>query len=285
MKRITLITKSHILAKMNPIIFIPTVGGEYIIDGIECKKVRPLLCFSQMTFDVGVDDKEFLLVTESDKENLGIFKCLIPDEADSLIRVSAKETDHKIEVSFDLLDRNRGEAKAANRKGRVLIVVLAIIICNIVAICFAFFGDYIHSLASISKKPHTFYTEDFTITLNSSFTIDEDDCFDMIYVTKFCYVGFSEYDYESYPEIADVSAEDYCDMLVKINPIAEYDIVKDGDLIYVEFEEKLETKYTYRIYVYKTDEAFWLVQFSSPTKKHDVWSANYDEWAKSVKFH
>ncbi len=63
-------------------------------------------------------------------------------------------------------------------------------------------------------------------------------------------------------------------------------IERDG-MTYFVFENKDKNtgvKHKYYLYVYKTDDAYWMVQFGSPIDRADYWEDCYHEWAKSMQF-
>ena len=84
----------------------------------------------------------------------------------------------------------------------------------------------------------------------------------------------------------DYSLEEYGDLVLKNNSLTVPLKNIDG-LLGFEYEyENPDTKdiYKYFSFVYKTDDAFWMVQFAVLTDNVDEYGSKITEWAKTVSF-
>ena len=284
MKRISLITKSPIIAKRKPVIYVPSTEGESIIDGVKCNQIRQLSLSSQITFDVEDTAEEFFVALESDPNNRLVFRCPIPDMRDIsfIIRVK-KGTDNNFDLSFDI-EKNRRLFGTVPPQMRIFVRIISLFLCIAIVLCGAVLWDQIDWAFINSNKPHTFETDELSITLTDAFLKQGSAEFDYFFVSKDCSVGVIKEDYETYPELRRYNLEEYCELIITSNDIYEWDLKNKNGLTYIEFEDRETYNVTYRIYVYETDEGFWLVQFTSTINKFKHWSPKYDRWAKSVKF-
>lgn len=83
---------------------------------------------------------------------------------------------------------------------------------------------------------------------------------------------------------SDMSIEEYANIILTGNKID--DELKEEDGLYsFTYERTVENKdFYYQSYVFKSDNAFWLVQFSCFAKDMKNHTDNFVEYAKSIKF-
>lgn len=78
--------------------------------------------------------------------------------------------------------------------------------------------------------------------------------------------------------------KDYAEAVVKNNK-ADYKVIEKDDLTYFEYEKSISGKdYYYLASVYKTDDAFWLVNFACEKANKEKYESIFKRWAKTVKF-
>ena len=56
------------------------------------------------------------------------------------------------------------------------------------------------------------------------------------------------------------------------------------DLMYFEYTSEDVDNYNYIAFIYKADDAFWMVQFATDEDDYDSYTDRIYEWAASVKF-
>ena len=265
-------------------IYVPSPDGDSIVDGINCRKIKKLQMFSAITFDIEPTSSEFFIVLESNSENPITFRYSVPDWQSDFICVRAKlDKEKNINIFFNSAKSSTVKISSMSRKKRILLIILAFVLCQAFLIGMAFLGDFIHSGFAMSKDPRVFQTGDISITLNKSFRAKYEEGFYAWYEAKNCYVGIIKEDFESNPILRYTKPDQYCEMLMEYNAISEWETVSADGLIYVVFEDGVEDSYIYRVYAYKTNDAYWTVQISCPDEKYGEWSKYYDEWAKTVK--
>ena len=95
----------------------------------------------------------------------------------------------------------------------------------------------------------------FTFTLDSS---------------KLAIFGLKE-SFADYDGISGLSLKDYAETVIMVNGLNATPMTRAGkDYMYFRYDTTIDgTSYSYLAATFKTDEAFWLVQLSSPTAKYD----------------
>ena len=87
--------------------------------------------------------------------------------------------------------------------------------------------------------------------------------------------------------LEDYTVDDYINLMVKNSDITSIEKKSKDGLTWFEYtyeNTSTEEVYRYFIYVYKTHDAFWSVQFALLDEKADSYRNEIFNWAKSVKF-
>lgn len=80
------------------------------------------------------------------------------------------------------------------------------------------------------------------------------------------------------------SIEDYAKAVIKNNK-ADYELKEKDGINYFEYEKAVNGKdYYYLAVVYKSDDAFWLVNFACDKSNKDEYQGKFFDWAKTVTF-
>ena len=279
MRRITFIPKGVLFINNKPSVYINYPDGGTTFDGVSCKKVGSLSFRSQLTFDAQNEDLEIFLVFENGIDTPKFVKYQMPDgQGDVVMTIGGKTTS---DISFGNYEKRSNAFSRMDGGKRVLLIVAA------VAVFLILLHGLLHTnkfLRSISKIPETFETADLSITLSKAFVNENADGFYAFYITRTCSAGLIRESFDVFPKLKDVDFDEYCRMMIKANPSLSPKIIKEDGLTYFVFEQQWEELFKYRIYIYQTDDAYWLVQFATPADKYDYWSDCFNKWAKSVKF-
>ncbi len=82
----------------------------------------------------------------------------------------------------------------------------------------------------------------------------------------------------------DSKIEDYAKAVVKNNK-ADYELKEKDGLYYFEYEKAVNGKdFYYLATLYKSDDAFWLVNFACEKSNKSNYQDSFMEWAKTVTF-
>lgn len=82
----------------------------------------------------------------------------------------------------------------------------------------------------------------------------------------------------------DISLDDYAELVIANNQM-DMDAVKEDDLTYFKYDKTVSGKdFSYMACVFKSTDAFWLIQFACETKNFDSMQDQMKNWAKTVKF-
>lgn len=127
-----------------------------------------------------------------------------------------------------------------------------------------------------------------SITLDSGFNEKEYVSYTVCYDSKNVAIFVLKEEFSLF-ESADIDAaalslNDYAELVIANNSVDADVQTKDG-LTYFKYNNSANGKeYTYSSYVYKTDDAFWLIQFATEQDEFEQNAARIEGFAKSVKF-
>lgn len=275
-------TKSFVacLAKMK--VYVSDAAGDTVIDGTACRYLGDLKNGEEKTFQVGCEAQSIYVI--AGKTSKGF--------CSELYELAAGEEDVTLtgRNRFDMttgnafrFDGNDSAAAVANRSKTGKKGVIVLCIAAALGVCIGVFNNM------MPAGPATFTNSGMTITLTDDFIKQDMDGFDACYgaedVAVFAFKEpFDTLGAESAEEVAAYTSADYGELFISANTFSALGGVqtKDG-LTYVEYTAD-GVDYFYRAYIYKTDDAFWVVQFAVDEADKAEYADDFVTWANSVSF-
>lgn len=255
--------------------------GETIL----CKRYCEIKAGEERTFNVDQNDGELFAVLENGEERQILGKYKLENSGEKLF-LSQKGKDKLSNIpEYEFSERKKRTNRFSRLDGGVkaLILVLAVVFILGSIIGGVLLSNYYEKR---SRKPKEFDLGEMTITIGKSFVKDNrnKELYAAFYTPESC-VLISKVKYEDYPELKEISAVDYCEGIKAFNKNTTSVIVVEDGLTYFVYESQDEFggKHKFHFYAYKTEEAFWVVQFGSLLDKADYWEPCYHDWAKSVE--
>ena len=167
---------------------------------------------------------------------------------------------------------------------RILILALTLLTLTSMIACSA--------VGAILKSPKDFAFQEMVLTLDSSFTEmdvkEHEDRTTFFSLSAVSVIIIKE----SFEEMADndvdnpsqYSVADYQKAFITSNA---YDVTYqsiEGLSAYTYESESDGDSYKFLVCTYKSETAFWSVQFMSPAKDYEKNEAQFIEWAKAIRF-
>lgn len=140
-----------------------------------------------------------------------------------------------------------------------------------------------------AAKAKTFSKNGFTITLTDDFEETNYGGYTAAFASEEMFLVALKEDFSYFEGEygANSSLEDYAKLLISSNDI-DATLEKDADLLYYTYDiydiGTQEISHTFLAAVYKTEDAFWLVQFAVDAKDFDAQKETVITYAKSVSF-
>lgn len=279
-------TKSFVgcLAKIKIYIEDPT-ACEITINDTPCRKIGELKNGEEKTFSIGEQAvKVFVIADKLSKKYCNEYYQLPDGQEDILL--TGKNRFNPASGNAFRFDNNTGEEILANRKRTTRkglhILVPAMTVGVIVGFAVGF-----HLLSDPAPKTQTFSSNGMTVTLTNEFKEVDFGNYTVTFDSKNVAVFVLKEPFALAAGMENWSREQYADLIIQNNNIGFAEIQHDEGLTYFSYEHvNPETNKTFRFfsYVYKTNDAFWLVQFAIPDEKAEKFAQQVPEWAKSVEF-
>lgn len=186
---------------------------------------------------------------------------------------------------FDNNDSAEVQAiRQKNKKTMILILIGAAIIGYLGG--FYGYNSAAHGNSSepMSTVPQTFENAYFSITLTESFDTTTYDGFDACYESTDVLVLASQEPFDGDEEFAQMSLTEYGQLIMDANELGGYVSGSDG-LVYFTYTESIDgDDYRYDVYLYKSSDAFWMIQFVTFADTTELYQDSITQWAKTVTF-
>ncbi len=272
------------LVKMKIYIEDPT-AKELIINKTPCRKIGDLKNGEQKTFQIADQAaKVFVIADKLSKDYCNEYYQLPEGQED--IFLSGKNKYNPANGNAFVFDNNQSEGIAENRKRgkRKGIVVLLV-----AAVVGAIVGFLLTSglLFPKTSKEKTFSSDGMTITLTDAFRETDIANQTVAYDSRKVAVFALKEAFSLADGFEDYTLDAYADLVQQNNGLTS-SVVKNTDgLKWFTYEyTNPDTKDTYQYvsFVFKTDDAFWLIQFATLEEDFEEYDAQIMEWAKTISF-
>lgn len=276
------------LGKMKIYIEDPT-SNEMFIGNTPCRKLGELKNGEEKTFQVEEQAaKIFVIGDKLSKNYCNEFYQLPAGEED--IVLTGKNVFNIAAGNAFRFDNNESADVLANRKqGKRKGLVVAIVAVAVGAIIGGFAGRGITSLLlpDPSTKTKTFSSEGISVTLTEAFRETNVGNYTAVFESKDVAVFALREAFALAEGVEDYTLRQYCELVMEANGMAGKEIITGDGLMRFEYTyTNPETNDTYRYYsfVYKAEDAFWLVQFTTLDKNASKYAEKIIQWAKTVEF-
>lgn len=272
------------LAKMKVYIEDPT-SNEICINDISCRKIGDLKNGEEKTYQIDEQEvKIYVIVDKLSKNYCNEFYQLPAGQED--VFLSGKNKFNPANGNAFRFDNNESEETIASRKRGARKGLLILIVAIIVG---AVFGYSITSNLFFNKtpEPKDFSSNGMNITLTDEFVKTDIENYTVAYDSKNVAVFALKEAFALADGLQGYTLEQYGNLVLQNNNLSASKLQNLEGLTEFEYEfTNPDTKDTYKYFsfVYKADDAFWLVQFATLTENVDEYSPKILEWAKTVSF-
>ena len=249
------------------------------INGLPCRKLGELKNGEEKTFVIGNEQTKIFVIGDTLSKGFCNEFCTIPAGEEDVFLSGRNHVNPANGNAFLFDGVDDPEVLKNRKKGKktgLIILIIAAIVGFAIGFVFAF-GNV--------EKPQEYKIDDISITLTNKFFEIEDDNFEAVYGMGDYTVMVEKIDFNYVAGGKDLSCEEIGKLSILGNGYdSETKVEKDGGLVFYKYTATVDkTEYTYFVYLYKGDDAFWSIQFALPSDKAEENRAKISEWAKSVK--
>lgn len=286
MRNVTILrSKSGIacLATMKVYIEDP-LSEEIKIGGVPCRKLGELKNGEERNFVVGDEEAKIYVIADTLSKNMSNEFYQLPAGTEDIV-LSGKCVYNPAAGNPFRFDNNSNEAVKKNRKKNTVKGAVILVVALLVGVAIGL----LRNLDFASAK--TFSGDGMSITLTDNFYEDSAIGFTQCYSSNDAVVMIMKEKFSAYEGLEEFTLEEYAEALIgNMNTeIAEsdFEIKTEGDLVYFEYvveDPSDDSVYKYYSFVYKSDDAFWFVDFAVMEEDASKMKDDVFEWASSVKF-
>lgn len=256
--------------------------GDTLINGIYCRKIGELANGERKIFEIEETQAKVFAITDNARQDVCNEYYQLPEGA-SPVFLSGQNMIHPTDGHTFRFDQNMKIRRRMSRKKRRILTGISIVAgCLLLCAAIAFFVSLIPT-----GEPKTFTHRDMSITLTDEFRKTKVDMWDVAYKTTDVVVGAKRQGFYANPGLKYYSAIQYADAVMRKSGIDSTIQIRPGELTYFVFSEQSKDEgitYRFYCYVYKTTDAFWIVEFCVPEEQVSRYEKTIAEWARSVDF-
>lgn len=272
------------LAKLKVYVADP-VNGDLEIDGTLCRKLGELKNGEQKQFQIGGEQTDVYVIADKLSRNSYFEKRTI-EAGEEDVSLSGKVHFNPLAgnpfqfdgaVSEEVAEKRR----KAGKKNTVIIIVCAIL-GGILG-----YTTTTARLSAGSDDPKVFTVENLSITLTEQFRKTSVEGFTGAWQTGDVMALALQEKFTLAPGIEDYSLQQYAQLVLQANGQPEGSLKQEGGLIWFEYDwtnTEVKETYHYFVYLYKSRDAFWLVQFATVAEDAAEYAGQIAQWAESVTF-
>jgi len=155
-----------------------------------------------------------------------------------------------------------------------------------IALLLAVFLIFVFCGCGSESEKKDFHVSGMTISLDRGFNGKDYGIFTACYESSDMLIAILKEEFDVLKDIGideKNTVKEYAGTVMRNNGLDE-DIVEKDELTGFSFEQTVDDEsYMYNAYVYKAEDSFWLIQFTTYSDKYEELQGKIEEYAKSVK--
>lgn len=260
-------------------------ANDLTINGVTCRKLGTLKNGEEKTFEISEESAKVFVIADKLSKGYCNEYYELPSGTEDIVLTGKNEFNPASGNAFRF-DGVTDEKVLANRKkGKekgiiVLAIALAVgfVLGTIIGV-----GSIIINVFGSLTKDKTFAHDGMSITLTGSFRETDYNGFDVCYDSSKVAVFVIKDSFSVMDGLEDYTLREYGEAVIEGNDFSSLLESSDG-LTYFEYTGTSDQAYNYYAFVFKADDAFWLIQFATPESEAEKYEAKIFEWAKTIKF-
>ena len=276
------------LAKMKVYIEDPD-SGDLAINNVPCRKLGTLKNGEKQTF--AIEDgaaKVYVIADTLSKDYCNEFYELPEGQED--VELTGKNCYNPAAGNPFRFDNNPSAGAAQNRKRGtkvgLIVLVVALVVGAVIGGIIGIGAGVIKALNSMSE-PKSFTEGGMTITLTNAFQKMDYEGFAAVFGSTDVVVLAEKESFAADAALGSMSRETYANLFIQNNNLTGSEVWQEEGLTWFQYKgTNPDSKATYRysVYVFKTEDAFWVVQIAVLDKDADKYAAQIMDWAKTITF-
>ena len=251
--------------------------GDAVIGGTPCRRLGALKNGEEKSFKINEAATGVYVVSDAlANDASGNGYCAIPAGRDDVSLVGQVVAGNVFRF---------GESAGAGIGGRRRIYKRSIMVALLVIISVIIVGFFVALLPSfMPDEDKDFSANGMNITLNDSFSVDEDNArYTLLFESDNVGIAVLKESFSSIPGALTMTEQQYAELFAGAIGV-DADIKLLDDMMCMEYDVTYDTDYHYLCFIYKTEDAFWAVEFTTQSIEADKYRADIIRWAGSISF-
>lgn len=257
-------------------------ANELTVCGTPCRLLGTLKNGERKTFSVEEDERRLFVIADRISKDYANESYLLPAGGQDPFLTGKNCFEPSRGNAFRFAGNNTPQVAQARRRGKKtgLIVLIVAFLVGVAG------GSLLMRGVFDREVPKTFTDRGFSITLTSAFRPTEQEPFYLCYDSEKVAVFVLREAFSDYGELEAYSPEDYARFTISANGLDAPLLRTASGILYFEYEEENEEEqcFYHRAYSYRSDDAFWLVQYACRVSDAESLLPRFDAWADTVAF-
>ena len=261
-------------------------SGQLMINNVLCRKLGELKNGEEKTFLIGNEKaKIFVIANKISKNYCNEFYQIDAGNYDVML-IGRNRFNLANGNAFRFYNNTRSDVienrKKSSKKG-IIMMVCALL----VGVLLGLFVINFNRIFSKAPSPKAFRADEMEITLTDEFKIREEKGVLAAFNTNEVIVFITKEDFVTYENLREYTVPQYGNIYVRLLGFYDTPVNIDHDNNLVSFTyERTDNDLTYHntIFIYKTEDAFFRVQFVTDKKDVEKYKETIFDFAKSVSF-
>ncbi len=283
MRKLTITRHKNVaacLAKMKVYVY-DASSSDIIIDGNPCRKIGDLKNGETKTFEIDESATRVYVIGDKLSKNYCNDYMDIPEGTEDIF-LSGENSFAPFSGNAFVFDGHTDmmheEKRKKNKKKGLVVGLIAVLLGAVIGyIVTTTIINWGNEKSFSSDGMNIVLTEDFKIENQPGFTtcLASEDVAVLALRESFTQLGVEE----------DFSLDEYGRTVLRVNNMQAKELIQKDGLTYFEYTTKVDGEdYRYYAFVYKSRNAFWLVQFALLDENVEVYEEDIFEWAQSITF-
>ena len=265
-------------------------AGKTMINNVPCRKLGTLKNGEEKTFQIGEQAaKVFVIADRLSKGFCNEFYQLSEGQDDIILLGRNKYS--LVTGNAFRFDNNDSEEVLANRKRSkrkgVGVLIVAAILGFIIGIV-SNSGLFLNLFSDTTVEEKVFSSDGISFTLTDEFRETEIEGYTVAYESPYMAVFAMKEDFSLLEGFGEYTLEEYAELVILATSLGSTEAENVDGLICFDYDftnPETNVAYKYYTYVFKTNNAFWAVQFVTVLEDAEEYEAQIFEWAKAIDFY
>lgn len=263
------------------------LAGDTKINGDKCYKLGEVKNGEEKNFVIADEETKIYVIQDKISKNMCNEVCYIPAGVDNIYLMG--------ECKYNPFGGNNFRFHGmtdprvlANRKKTSKKFGVFLAFCAILGLVGGFFSTYDPPVYAIDGEPVVIVDDSgIKMTLTDTFEETEINGVTFSYATNDVGVMGAKEPFTLFEGFGDYTIEQYAEMVIRNNQRETSELTRENGVDFIEYtfyNEEESVNYSYLVAMYKTEDAFWVVNFAVTEENYETYRPLFLEWAKSVEF-